>query len=156
MSTAARKLRKRTSRANKLAGKATQSDFYVHTTKVGTPVMERAIGPSLGSRGNDLMNTQRSKRQLKKRFARLMITNPPKPVVDRLGDPLDLVKEQARILDEMKPATLELDPKPYRVGRKRYDIVDAIAILNGEDSHIMPSEIVWSPRSKYEQDSSKY
>lgn len=45
---------------------------------------------------------------------------------------------------------LELDPKPYRVGRKRFD--KGMAITAGG----FPEEYEFSPRAKYDQDDSHY
>lgn len=89
------------------------------TPKVGTPFAERAI-PMVY---NDALSGP-SNRARKKLKGYIDITSTPAV--------------------EEKP----LDPKPFRVGRKRYDL-DADDIP--EDA-----ELIWAPRDKYEQNQGPY
>lgn len=51
---------------------------------------------------------------------------------------------------EVVPSGAELDPKPYRVGRKRYSRDEAIAAGG------FPNDYILSPRKGYNQDESIY
>ncbi len=160
MSTAARKKRKLIRRFgldtkdNRLA----EAHRFIHTEKQGTPFLERAIGPGADHKGN-----QRHSRTQQKRMMQLHLAANPPAQVDYVknskGEPLDLVEEQARIVKELideQPPT-ELDPKPWRLGRKRFTTGDVLEMASGNwHDNTTPNDLTLAPRKQYEQDTSKY
>lgn len=135
MSTTARKLRKRTRRQfdyptteqAKYEG-IEHAGPFIHTQKVGTPILDRAIGQGADRKGNPRPSVRQMKRNM------------------RLFEAAQQVPE----VDEQPPA--ELDPKPYRIGRKRYTVDEANSIWKNP----LNEHPVFSPRKNYEDDPSLY
>jgi len=94
---------------------------FIHTQKVGTPFLDRVVGIGFDHKGNQRASVRQSKRNMRL-FAATVDTQPP----------------------------VELDPKPYRIGRKRYTIAETAKLVDF-DGHL-----IFSPRKNYEQDQRKY
>lgn len=152
MANAARKLRKLTRRFGLDTNdkRLAEAHRFVHTKKQGTPFLDRAVGPGADHKGN----ARPSQTQAKRNMGLHLAANPPAKleyIKNDKGEPLDLVEEQARIMKELVDANL--DPKPYRIGRKRYSMAD-IAANNFEKVEGM--QIIWAPRKQYDQQHENY
>lgn len=135
MATTARKLRKLTRRFGLDTNdtRLAEAHRFIHTKKVGTPYLERAIGPGADHKGNQ----RPSKKQQKHLLDLHIATLPPVQV------------------DEQPPT--ELDPKPWRLGRKRFTTGDVLEMASGNwHDNTTPNDLTLAPRKQYDQDTSKY
>lgn len=97
---------------------------FVHPTKVGTPLEQRSSQPVFRPNG-DFAPSRRKAAKLAKQIA--------------VRDSVEVNPSEA----------LPLDPKPYRVGRKRYATLrEALSDMTGE--------AVFSPRKDFNQDRALY
>lgn len=153
MGNAARKARKREANELRAIGFTSESIkplTFSKQPKVGTPILERSTKPVMRA---DIVERGTESRRFKKKLVnQFMVSDEAQRRSDAWSEAYAAEHEVIKDSD-----LLELDPKPYRVGRKRYDIVDARSILYPPyDPNIMPSEVIFSPRSKYEQDAQHY
>lgn len=94
------------------------------TPKIGTPYNERAV-PFVHDRTGIGHSSHRARKKLKG-YADITTLSTP--------------SEQ-----------LELDPKPFRIGRNRYTIADAQRVTDAE-----AEKLIFSPRKNYAQDEEAY
>lgn len=165
MGNAARKERKRNRRLTidliESGWMQTPLPPFQHPAKVGTPFGDRAISQYRDDDGS----VRSSRRHLKKLLGYMeasayLPTGPFHQEVDGSINKFEYIEEAKRIeqghpsliagnaAPEQGVERLPLDPKPYRIGRKRYAI--------GEEVGAAEYDMIFSPRKQYDQEADSY
>lgn len=146
MSTAARKARKRARRSGIVAQSFDDGPMiptrFQHPVKEGTPAILRRENQPRPIFGNGMGVAPTRNGITSKVAKRLRSYIAPETANFRKGNEPKLTA----------PEPVNEDPKPYRVGRKRFSIYDVLNRFHEEVS----GELVWSPRKGYAQDQAEY
>lgn len=147
MSTTARKLRKRENVLRRSL-EGLEPVRYQHPTKISTPVHERIENQprQIFGKGNGGEPTRYG---LSGKAARRLAAHVVPSLQERIHDTVEAATEYTQT--NPKPSEVSnLDPKPFRVGRKRF------ATQNDIVSDEYPGDVIFSPRKGFDQDRALY